>query len=324
MTDRIAGVRRCALVGLLCATAGVLGCTALVQRTGIALFYRETPHAEELTYLDEPYVTGPDADPQKHRLDFYRPDPGSVPEGTRWPVLIFVHGGGWVYGDRAQTTGGADIYRNIGRFFASQGVGTAVISYRLQPEATWREQVEDVGRASRYVKDRVAHFGGDPEAIFLSGHSAGAHLAARFGLGPVATRKAGVHPCGLILVSGAAYDLSDEETYELGANRTYFEERFLEGSDDDWETSASVVHLVEEGSPPALIVWASGEPEKLKHQSQLLARAYSEAHARAWTAIVPGEDHERIVLTLSRDDRTAGPAMLDFIRGQTCAGPFGE
>jgi acetyl esterase/lipase len=233
-------------------------------------------------------------------------------------VLVFVHGGGWTHGDRAQRAGGAEVIRNIGRFFASRGVGAAVISYRLQPDVTWRDQVADVGRAVGWVQHAVGRWGGRPEALFLSGHSAGAHLSARFALDPAARAAAGADVCGLILVSGAAYDLADAETYALGADRDYFEARFREPGDADWERHASVVPLVGPQSAPALVVYASGEPAKLRRQSDLLVAAYRRVGAPVEQVVVPGEDHERIVLTLSRDDKTAAPAMLDFIRGTAC------
>jgi acetyl esterase/lipase len=298
-------------------------CTTVVQRVGIAWLYREASHPEALTELDVPYVTRSDGavDSPKHRLDLYWPDPGASGRdpgaGRGWPVLVFVHGGGWTRGDRAQEAGGADVFRNIGRFFASRGVGAAVISYRLQPEATWTEQVADVGRAVGFVRDRVDARGGQPDAIFLAGHSAGAHLAARFALDPAERARAGAEVCGLILVSGAAYDLADAETYTHGADRGWFEERFRAG-DADWERRASVVPLVRADSPAALVLYASGEPAKLRRQSDLLVAAYREAGASVRQVVVPGEDHERIVLTLSRDDKTAGPAMLDFVRQAPC------
>jgi acetyl esterase/lipase len=310
------------VVGLLLACLAS-GCTSVVQRVGIAWLYREASHPEALTQLDVPYGAGPEgaAGSPKHRLDLYWPEPGtpgSDPEAAPgWPVVVFVHGGGWTRGDRAQEAGGADIFRNIGRFFASRGVGAAVISYRLQPEATWTEQVADVGRAVRFVRDSVGDRGGRPEAIFLAGHSAGAHLAARFALDPAARARALADVCGLILVSGAAYDLADAETYALGADRAWFEERFRDG-DAGWERRASVVPWVRADSPAALVLYASGEPAKLRHQSDLLVAAYREAGASVTQVVVPGEDHERIVLTLSRDDKTAGPAMLDFVRQTPC------
>jgi len=334
MTTTIAKRRSWGRVGRVAAIcllgAAASACTPVVQRVGIAWLYREVPYPGALVELDVPYASAPNAPvayeesgagsedvADKHRLDFFRPDPAAPGYATGWPVLVFVHGGGWTHGDRAHRVGGADVYRNIGRYFASHGVGAAIVSYRLQPGATWAEQVADVGRAVRWVQDHVGALGGDPDAIVLSGHSAGAHLSARFALDPDARRAAGADVCRLILVSGAAYDLADPETYALGASRPYFVARFDDGT-EDWERRASVVPLVRAASVPALVVHASGEPAKLVHQSDLLAAAYRRSGAPVEEVVVPGEDHERIVLTLSRDDKTAGPAMLEFVRRPGC------
>jgi acetyl esterase/lipase len=315
---------------LMCVAAG---CTSIVQRAGITWLYREAKHPDELVLLDVSYVqadvnadAGAGQNLDKQRLDFFRPVPATDAESAEpWPLLVFVHGGGWTFGDRAQVTGGADIYRNVGRYFASHGVGTAVISYRLQPGATWRQQVEDVGHALAWARTYAAQHGGDADAVFLSGHSAGAHLSARYALDPAVWAATGGGPvCGLLLVSGAAYDLGDEETYALGASRVFFEERFggragtEAGADADALMRASVVPLVGPGSPPALVMNAAGEQAKFKRQGDLLTRAYEAAGAPVARMLVPGEDHERMALAISRDDKTAGPAMRAFIARARC------
>src|SRR5262245_61070398 len=86
---------------------------------------------------------------QVHYNVVYKQDPRValnlfVPEGKGWPVLLYAYGGGWQSGDKDLTVGGRDVYNNIGRFFANRGIGVAVINYRLQPEVTWRDQVNDV------------------------------------------------------------------------------------------------------------------------------------------------------------------------------------
>lgn len=295
-----------ALIGL-----ATTGCASMVQSVGMTLLYRKADHPASHTRLDVPYVE-PAVDRDKQSLDLFWPE-----EGTDWPTVVFVHGGGWSFGDRAHSVAGADVYRNIGRFFASRGVGAAVISYRLQPGVDYPAQERDVAAALAFARSEMQTLGGDPDAMFLAGHSAGAWLAARGGIDPETGQDDGV--CGLILVSGAAYDLEDEETWRLGASRPWFEERFDDGA-PDWARRASVVQRVRSSSPPALVLYAHGEPKKLKRQSEVLVAAYDRADARVTRVVVPGEDHERIVLTLSRDDKTAGPAMLRFIEGRGCAG----
>jgi acetyl esterase/lipase len=202
------------------------------------------------------------------------------------------------------------VYGNIGRFFAAHGVGTAVVSYRLQPEVGWQDQVDDVERAVAMLRARVPGWGGDPGAIFLAGHSAGAQLATWAALAPGAAPV-----CGLIPISGAGYDLADEETYLLGASRAYYAKRFANGSRGDaWTQKASVVRLVRPEPPPALILYAEDDYPSLRRQAQVLDQALRASGAESRVVVVPDQSHMSIVLTLSRDDRTAAPAMLEFIR----------
>ncbi len=95
-------------------------------------------------------------DDPKRQLDLY------LPGGRDFPIVVFVHGGGWAWGDRTQSFGGADVYRNIGRFLASQGIGAAVIGYRLLWPMDWQSQVGDVARAVAWVQAHAAEHGGQP------------------------------------------------------------------------------------------------------------------------------------------------------------------
>jgi len=296
--------------------AAALGCASLLPWVAVPFLYREARLPAERTVLDVPYRMGREADPRKHRLDLF------LPEGTGWPVLVFVHGGGWTSGDRTLRAGGADVYRNIGRFFAGQGVGVAVISYRLQPAVDWRAQVDDVASAVAWVHESIGAYGGNADALFLAGHSAGAHLASYVALDRERLAGLGVDPssvCGLIPVSGAALDLEDAETWSLGADPGYYEVRFAGGDPAGaWRREGSAVGLVDADAPASLVLYAGGESEALKRQAHVLHAAYRAAGAPSELVEVPGEDHSRIVLTLSRDDRTAGPAILRFIRSARC------
>jgi acetyl esterase/lipase len=115
------------------------------------------------------YNPAKDADPVKHKLDLY------LPKGaTKFPVMTFVHGGAWRSGNK-------DLYAALGETFARQGVGTAVINYRLSSadgKIKHPEHIKDVARAFAWVKDNAARHGGDPEKLYLSGHSAGGHLVS--------------------------------------------------------------------------------------------------------------------------------------------------
>ena len=282
------------------------GCVA-VQRVGMEILYTKAPLPEAQITRDIAYR--PDSQSPKHRLDLYRP------VAKHWPVMVFVHGGGWDSGDKALRFGGQDVYGNIGRFYAARGIGVAVINYRLQPTVTWKEQVSDVADAVAWVKNHIASYGGDPARIFMAGHSAGAHLASFVALNPdVAARHALPRFAGVICVSGAGLDLSDPETVRLDRGNAYYAKRFAgNGANPNWQQDASPSAYARSGAPPFLILYAEGETAALKRQAAHFHDILDAKHVPNRIVGVPGESHSRIVLTLSRPDRTAGPAILDFV-----------
>jgi len=112
---------------------------------------------------------GPDA---RNRLDIHRK---GDPRGA--PVLVYVHGGGFVMGDK--TSPGSPFYDNIGQWAAQQGYVGVTLTYRLAPANHWPCGPEDMGLAVRWLRANIADHGGDPQKIFLLGQSAGAvHVAA--------------------------------------------------------------------------------------------------------------------------------------------------
>jgi acetyl esterase/lipase len=275
------------------------GC-AVVEHAGIALFYEKAPLPDAQVKYDVPYVAHSALAAQ--RLDLF------LPTGTNWPVFIFVHGGNWDAGNKGLRVGGADVYGNIGRFYAARGIGVAVINYRLQPTVNWRQQVEDVAAATSWVHAHIAEYGGNASRIFLGGHSAGAQLACRVALLSPSIIS------GVISVSGAGFDLADQRTYDLGASPAYYAARFGDkGPRENWEREASPIRYITSNAPPFLILYAGGETKALQRQSQRLQEVLDGEKVPHRLVVVPGQSHARMVLTLSRTDRTSADAILDFI-----------
>lgn len=303
-----------AWVFLLASSA--LGCADVWGSLSAGVAYREAPLPRSQVRLDVAYRADEGAHPEKHRLDLFLPEEGE--EG--WPTLVFIHGGGWTAGDRATNVLGLEPNRNIGRFYAARGFGVAVLSYRLQPEVSWRDQVADVADAVAWVHREVAREGGDPDALILSGHSAGAWLAAWVGLSDVPLARVSLERssvCALVLVSGAAYDLEDEKTYELGASRPYFEDLF--GDDDpDWTRSASILRHLDEPYPSTLVMSAGGEPEKFRRQGDMLFDGVVARAPLVERVVVPGSNHQKIVVSMSRADDPVSESVLSFIDETSC------
>lgn len=87
------------------------------------------------------------------------------------PVVVFFYGGRWSEGDK-------DLYEFVGAALAKQGFVAVVPNYRLYPKVRYPAFVEDAAKATRWAREHAARYGGDPNRLFVMGHSAGAHLAA--------------------------------------------------------------------------------------------------------------------------------------------------
>lgn len=293
------------LAALLTLLTLVASACAPVVYVGVKVLYRHADLPAAQVTRDIAYLPDGTSDPA-HRLDFYRTN---TPHA---PLLVFAHGGGWDSGDKQARAGGADIYANIGRFYAARGIAVAVIDYRLQPQTDWRGQVSDVRAAVRWVRAHAGEEGGDASRIFLMGHSAGAHLVAFVALD---SASAATPVQGVISVSGAGLDLTDARTYALGEDVRYYAKRFR-GADatDAWKAAASPVRQVTRAAPPFLVMCAAGESKGLQRQAEVLAEALAAAGVPVRKVEVPGESHARMVLALTRADKVAAPAVLAFVR----------
>lgn len=108
------------------------------------------------------------ADPERHLLDVYAPNK-TPKEGL--PVVVFIHGGNW-------DSGSKNIYWFIGRRLAKQNVVAVIINYRLSPNVMVPAMADDCARAVQWTSRHIGDYGGDPNRIFVMGHSAGGGLAA--------------------------------------------------------------------------------------------------------------------------------------------------
>lgn len=174
-------LRRCTLLG---GAIFLLGWLGLVSAQDISTYYTVMHPSEFAIDWKAAYLKGEEltaaarnelpnelslpygSDP-KQRLDVYLPKD----KPTAAPVLIFLHGGGDREGDRAQ-------YGYVARPFAKHGIITVVASYRLQPAFAWPAQRDDAQAVVAWVYRNIRSHGGDPNRIYLSGHSAGSQLTA--------------------------------------------------------------------------------------------------------------------------------------------------
>ncbi|MCB1319618.1 MAG: alpha/beta hydrolase, partial [Leptospiraceae bacterium] len=115
----------------------------------------------------------------RNRMDLF------LPVGQdQYPTVVFVHGGWWRNQSKTYWRPFTGLYWNVGLALARQGIATAIIDYRIYPEGQIREQLNDVRRSIAWVQHNIHAYGGNPQAVFVAGHSAGGHLALLAGCDP--------------------------------------------------------------------------------------------------------------------------------------------
>lgn len=220
-------------------------------QASIALFGPMLPPVDE-AMVQRDLFYGPDA---RHRLDMFGGEAGGRPR----PILVFVHGGGFVGGDKGAP--GAPFYNNVGAWAAARGWLGVTATYRLAPAHPWPAGAEDVGRVVAWLKAEAAHWGGDPDRIILMGQSAGAaHVAAYVG-GRDFAETAAASIAGAIMLSGL-YDV-------LSAARNPFQAAYY-GSDPDRFAGQSSIDGLTATDVPCLFTVSQNDPEDFQRQAALL------------------------------------------------------
>lgn len=144
---------------------------------------------------DVPYGSAP-----RQKLDVYIP-----PDAHHAPVIVMVHGGGWIIGDKANER----VVVNKGRDYLRKGYLFVSVNYRLVPDADPLGQAHDVATAIAFVQQNAAHWGGDATRIVVMGHSAGAHLVSLLAAHPALAAEAGAMPWrGTVSLDSAAMDVA--------------------------------------------------------------------------------------------------------------------
>lgn len=199
-------------------------------------------------------------DPNLLSLDIYHKDEA---QASLRPVIVYVHGGGWSIGDKAnQIDDKRSLFRGEDYVFVST-------NYRLTPingsggtgRIMFPDHNKDVATAIRWVYDNIADYGGDPNRIALLGHSAGAHLVALTGTNPVFLEEVGLSPA---MIRGVAS--IDTEGYDVGARVMDGSETYINafGTNPEVHRQASPLYNLETGQvSPNFFIAKRGSARRL-------------------------------------------------------------
>ena len=236
----------------------------------------------------------------RNRLDVFMPESASSPR----PVLIFVHGGAFVEGDKR--TPGSPFYDNIMLWAVKNGFVGVNMTYRLAPQSPWPAGAQDIASAVQWVANKVGERGGNPARVYLMGHSAGAVHVASYVSHPEFHKVKGGGLAGAIMVSGF-YDLT---AMPLGGpERAYF------GSDPSRYAERSSLQGLVTTSIPLMIVAAEIDPPVFLRQFDLLKDATCKrASGCARALILPQHSHMSEVYSINTADTRLTDHILDFVK----------
>ncbi len=259
----------------------------------VALFHEREPYTGVEVTRDLKY--GPH---ERHRLDVFRgPDHSAEPK----PVFLFVHGGGFIGGDKA--TPGSPFYDNMPLWAARHGMIGVNITYRLAPQHQWPAGGEDVGAAIDWVKANIAAHGGDPGRIFVAGTSAGAVHVATFLAGPYGAEQ---KVKGAVLLS-CLFDMPTCEKNPLLTN--YF------GEDESRYPAQSTLKALAETPIPVLVTLAEYDPIDFERQTLAYVNAFFAARGQ-WPNVLrlAGHSHFTTAWHIGTKDDYLASHMLEFMR----------
>jgi acetyl esterase/lipase len=232
-------------------------------------------------------------EPQK--MDVYLPSAGGP-----WPVLVYVHGGSWMTGDKAE----ADMF--VGGMTA-EGYAVVSLNYRLYPAARFPQMIEDIKCAIRSLRAHAREFNLDADHIAALGVSAGGHLVSLLGTTDVSAGwDVGEYleyssRVQAVIALAPATDL----TQQFLSPET--QAQLLQGFGTANILTASPITHVSPGDPPFLLIHGDRDPLLPVQQSQAMYEQLIAAGVPAQLVIVQNGDH-----SLTAPDGSASPNLFEI------------
>jgi acetyl esterase/lipase len=238
---------------------------------------------------------------ERQALDVFRPE---QPAGTP-PVVLFVHGGAFVSGNRNRTE---QIYSNVLYYLARHGIAGVNVGYRLANDTPFPGATKDIAAAVAWVRAHAAEYGWDAGRIFLMSHSAGAAHAGSYGYDPRFRPASGSLLAGMIVVSGRVRVDNLPENPNARKVEVYY------GTDASKFDDYSPVSHIDRNSLPTFVAWAEFENPLIDvYCAELvyrLAQAKRKAPSSMWLA---GHNHTSSIAQIGTSDDALGQAIVDFV-----------
>ena len=290
-------------VAVLLAIVAVTGCTLMstaafyggmyrAHRAGVR-FRRSYEHLQ----IDVPFSSRSDV-----TLDLY-----GQPDGNGYPVLIFVHGGGWNSYDK-------ELFTPVAMQLLPEKMVVVIPDYTLYPEATYQQMAREVADATAWALQNIEAYGGDPARVYLSGHSAGAHLSGLVSYDPRWLADTG-HSTdeirGWIGLSG----VYDTERHAAGRQSLGLESPIMTAvmqGPEGFAAASPQTYAALGTGPPAWLIHGDADETVPAAESEHMSAALRTAGVETELIIYPGAGHSDFLFGALRDDEAQ--VILDIGR----------
>ena len=295
-----------AMITSACGSAAVLIPTPMPSPTPIPLPSPTAFGNYGQSLIDVPYCS-PEGQPQK--MDIYLPQSGGP-----WPVFLYVHGGGWNKGDKAEGAGW--------KFLNDKGYLVVSVNYRLAAyNVKFPAMIEDVKCAVRYLRAHAVEYNLDPKRIGALGASAGGHLVALLGTSDQSAGwDVGEYPDQSSRVQAVVAEAVFSDFTQPMPNSIsmaiYFALGELPGTTTPVLTAASPVAFITPDDPPFLIIHGEKDGYSPVDQAKSLDAKLKAAGVNSTLIIVQGGQHSLNSADGSPTVPTQeeiGQAIVDFL-----------
>ena len=242
------------------------------------------PQPTEQVYKDIPYLQESGVDPSLLSLDIYTP----ASDGPH-PVIVMIHGGSWSGGDKDTVV----VSGTKSQFFTDNGIMFVSINYRLSPEVTYPEHVEDVAAALAWINMHISDYGGDPGELYVMGHSAGGQLAALVVTDPRYLAIYDLKPSdisGVILLDAAGLDIPGTMSPSLTPMYT----NAFGNKPQTWAEASPVNYVAADKGIPPFLVCYTFQVAPFTQSSQEFAGKLASAGVKVWEYGTLQQTHDSI------------------------------
>lgn len=259
------------------------------------LFAPLVPRPDADARIERDLRYGPDA---RNRLDVFAPRNG----GAARPVVVFVHGGGFLQGDKGDAE--APFFNNFGAWALREGFIGVTVTYRLAPTHVWPSGAEDLALVVAWLREHIGAHGGDAGRIVLTGQSAGATHVASYLAGQAGSGA--VQVAGAALFSGV-FDLAIAD--RTGPNAAYYGQEFWRRPERSTLAALAVTTV------PCLYSVSEFDPLQFQRQAGAIVSARLAATGRCPELLyLAGHNHVSSVMQLGSAPDTLGAPLAAFVR----------